>query len=345
MNLFKILSLSLLLLLVSCEKRSAKIQEQNDQRTNDFTISFGSCNNQYISNQMWDPILLNKPDLFLWLGDIIYCDTYDMQVMKNSYQKMKNDTNYINFKETVPVLGTWDDHDYGLNDGGAAYSKKDSVQQIFLDFFDADANDQRRKQRGIYFSRAYQIGESWINVIMLDTRYFRSELTQDPEGKKRYIPNTDDKGTMLGEEQWNWLEEVLNNSKANFNVIVSSIQFLSDQHGFETWGNMPNEVRKMKEVLVKTKAKGVIILSGDRHLAEISKVSVEGMAYPLIDFTSSGMTHSYTSYSGEVNPYRVSEVVSQKNFGILRFDLKKNEVSMEIRGEENQLFQSYIQKY
>ena len=312
---------------------------------NDFVISFGSCNNQYIPNQLWGPILLNKPDLFIWAGDIIYCDTYDMNLMKDNYQKMKHDTSYMNFKEKIPVLGTWDDHDYGLNDGGASYSKKDSVQQIFLDFFDADANDQRRKQRGIYFSKTYQIGEASIKVIVLDTRYFRSELTKDPTGKNRYIPNSDSEITMLGAAQWTWLEEVLTNSKSNFNIIVSSIQFLSDQHGFETWGNMPNEVLKMKHLLVKTGAKGVIILSGERHLAEISKVSVSGMTYPLIDFTSSGMTHSYTSYSGEINPYRVSEVIFQKNFGLLRFDLKQNEVNMEIRGEGNQLFDSYIQKY
>lgn len=345
MNSFRILSLSLLILFFSCEKRNAKDPEPNDTVTSNFTISFGSCNNQNIPNQLWDPILLNKPDLFLWGGDIIYSDTYDMKIMKNSYQTMKHDSSYMNFKEKIPVLGTWDDHDYGLNDGGAAYIKKDSVQQIFLDFFDAGTNDPRRKQHGIYFSKAYQIGDKSINIIMLDTRYFRTELTIDPKGKKKYIPNSDNEGTILGAEQWTWLEEVLTNSKANFNVIVSSIQFLSDQHGFETWGNMPNQVLKMKEILAKTKAKGVIILSGDRHLAEISKVNVQGMTYPLIDFTSSGMTHSYVSYSGEVNPYRVSEVVVQKNFGILRFDLKKNEVNMEIRGEGNQLFESYHQKY
>lgn len=345
MNSLRILSLSILLLLISCDKKNTKNPEPNDPVANDFTISFGSCNNQNVSNPMWDPILLNQPDLFLWGGDIIYCDTYDMQVMRNCYQAMKKDSSYLNFKEKIPVLGTWDDHDYGQNDGGATYSKKDSVQQIFLDFFDAGTNDPRRKQQGIYFSKAYQIGDKRINVIILDTRYFRSELTKDPAEQKRYIPNKHNEGTILGAAQWAWLEEVLSNSKANFNIIVSSIQFLSDQHGFETWGNMPNEVHKMKEILAKTRAKGVIILSGDRHLAEISKVDVQGMAYPLVDFTSSGMTHSYSSYSGEANPYRITKVVPKKNFGILRFDLKNNEVNMEIRGEGNELFESYTQKY
>ena len=75
---------------------------------------------------------------------------------------------------------------------------------------------------------------------------------------------------MLGESQWQWLEKELTDSKAQFNVIMSSIQFLSYEHGFESWGTMPQEVKKMEEILSKSKAKGIIFLSGDRHIAEIS---------------------------------------------------------------------------
>ncbi len=294
---------------------------------------------------MWDPILSNEPQVFIWGSDIIYSDTYDMSIMSNAYQKMKNDSAYMNLKENLSVLGVWDEHAYGLNDGGANYSQKDSVQQIFLDFFDVDSLDNRRKQKGIYNSKLFKIDDYSINIILLDTRYFRSELTKDPEGKKRYIPNNNSESTMLGTEQWNWLENELTSSKANFNIIMSSIQFLSYEHGFESWGNMPNEINKMEEILAGSNAKGIILLSGDRHIAEISKANVPGMTYPLIDFTSSGMTHSYDTFKGESNPYRVSEVVSKKNFGILRIDLTNNLVKMEIRGENNALFQSYIQKY
>ena len=334
-----------ILFLTACEQKKTNAPAQLKTDLNEFVISFASCSNQHIPNMMWGPIIANDPDVFIWGGDIIYSDTYDMKVMKDSYQKMKNDTAYSSFRKSVPVLGTWDDHDYGINDGGAEYTKKDSVQQLFLDFFDVDKNDPRRQQQGVYDAKLYQIGDRSINIIILDTRYFRSELTKDPEGKKRYIPSNNKNATMLGEAQWTWLETTLSDSKADFNVIMSSIQFLSYQHGFEAWGNMPDEVSKMKELLVKTKAKNVIFLSGDRHIAEISKTEVKDLTYPLIDFTSSGMTHSYDSFTEEDNMYRTSEVISDKNFGILRFDFNKKVVKMEIRGEGNQLFQSYSQKY
>jgi alkaline phosphatase D len=296
-------------------------------------------------NKLWEPILKHQPDIFIWGGDIVYSDTEDMKLMKQNYELMKADSGYSSFREKIEVMGTWDDHDYGLNDGGASYIKKDSVQQIFLDFFDVPAHDPRRARKGIYTSKTFDVNGSSIKIIILDTRYFRSDLTVDPSGQRRYIPVENPGDTMLGTAQWKWLEEELMTSSSQFNIIVSSIQFLSSEHGFETWGNMPLEVEKMKDIIVKSKAKGVIFLSGDRHLAEISKLEVEGLDYPLIDFTSSGMTHSYSTYSGEPNSLRISDVIADKNFGLLYVDVNNNTVTMEIRGEDDQLFQRIIQKY
>ena len=344
MKLHYILFLIFFTIILSCERDKTKT-ENKKQILEKYTIAFGSCNNQFTPNTMWQEILKNKPDIFIWGGDIIYCDTYDMEFMKKNYKHQKNDSTYMDFINHVETIGTWDDHDYGINDGGAEYSKKDSVQQIFLDFFDIDQNDPRRSQQGVYFSKKIKINKHVINLLILDTRYFRSSLTKDPTGTKRYIPNKDGEGTFLGDKQWNWLEKEMNNSEADFNIIISSVQFLSYKHGFESWGNMPHEVDKLKELIANSKAKGVIILSGDRHIAEISIDTVPNIPYPLIDITSSGLTHSYTSFSGEENPYRIGDVVSEKNFGVLKFDFKSNTVTMEIRGENNKLYETYFQKY
>jgi len=249
---------------------------------------------------------------------------------EKNYAIQKADTAYQTFLKKVPVIGTWDDHDFGINDGGSGNLKKDSVQQLFLDFLDVSKNDIRRHRKGVYFSKNYNIGKHLIKVIVLDTRYFRTKLTKDPTGVKRYIPNRYGQGTMLGKAQWKWLKQELDSSKADFNVIESSIQVLSYQHGFETWGNMLSEVDKLEKIIADSKAKGVIILSGDRHIAEISQKKLPNMTYPLIDITSSGLTHSYTSYSGEPNKYRISEVVPKKNFGLLKFNFKDNKVTFEI---------------
>lgn len=325
------------LIISSCNKIAEK--------ENSFTIAFGSCNNQVLENKLWPDIKKNNPDVWIWGGDIIYSDTEDMNFMELNYNKQKSDTAYFNFIKNVDVLATWDDHDYGLNDGGIEYAQKATSQKLFLDFLNVPINDIRRQQEGIYFAKDYTINNNSIKIILLDTRYFRTQLTEDTLTSKRYQPNVYGEGSILGEKQWKWLENELENSEATFNIIVSSIQFLSAEHGFESWGNMPHEVDKFENLLVSTKAKNIIILSGDRHISEISKKEIEGLNYPLIDFTSSGMTHSYTSFKNEPNKFRIVDVVSEKNFGILRFDFNSNSVKMEIKGENNVLFHTFEQKY
>lgn len=332
-------------LILSCKPSKKEEQGVDSNNQHDFVIAFGSCNNQTLPNPFWTEILENKPNIWIWGGDIIYADTDNMERMKSYYQQVKNDSSYALFNEKVEVLGTWDDHDYGINDGGKEYVKKDSSQQLLLDFLDVPKNDLRRKRKGIYHSKNYNVDSNQIKVIILDTRYFRTPLIKDPSGEKRYIPDSTNLGTILGNEQWRWLRNELNTSDADFNVIMSSIQFLSKEHGFETWGNMPNEVEKLKEVIVKSKAKNIILISGDRHISEISSCKIDGLSYPLIDFTSSGLTHSYTSYTFEPNNYRISKVIHEKSYGVLFFNFKNNVVDMEIKGMENVTLVKHSQQY
>jgi alkaline phosphatase D len=327
-------------LLLSC-KQPLKKNEFN----NDLIISFGSCNNQRIQNELFDDIVKNKPAIFIWGGDIIYSDTDNPLVLANNYQQFKQDSTYQQFLKKVKVVGTWDDHDYGLNDGGFENPIKEEAKHLFLDFFNVPKQDKKREQEGVYSSTIVKKDSNFVKVILLDTRYFRTKLTNDSTGEKRYIPNKYGEGNMLGDTQWNWLENELSNSTANYNIIVSSIQFLSKEHGFEAWGNMPHEIDRLQKLILKSKAKNVIILSGDRHIAEISKTNIGKFKYPLIDFTSSGLTHAYTSFSGEKNPFRISNVIHQINFGILKFDFKANQVLFEIRGKDNILLEHFKQQY
>jgi len=334
--------LILLLIITSCQKKEAKKEIKKSKFKVDLVLSFGSCNNQNIENKLFKEILKNKPEAFIWGGDIIYSDTDKPQVLATNFKKFKEDSTYKNFAKKTKILGTWDDHDYGINDGGYENPIKQEAQHILLDFLDVPKNDKRREQEGVYYSETIKKDNNTIKIILLDTRYFRTELTKDPTGKKRYIPTT--KGTMLGKTQWQWLEKELETSTAEFNIIVSSIQFLSNKHGFETWGNMPNEVEKLKNIILKTKAKNTIILSGDRHIAEISKIKI-GNKKPLIDFTSSGLTHAYTGFTEEENPFRINKVVHEINFGLLKFDFKNKKVLFEIRGSENKILETFTQQY
>ncbi len=344
-----ILFFGLSMLFVNCNSSQQKVNEEKESSTKlshtDFSIAFGSCNKQNSENVLWDAVLLNKPEVWIWGGDIIYADTRDMNKLKSEYDKQLNNSGYKKLTRSTKVMGTWDDHDYGLNDGGLEFDKKQESQQLFLDFMGVSKTDERRQREGVYHSESIVNEKGSIKIIVLDTRYFRSALVKDTKSKKRYQPNADKDATVLGDAQWQWLTKELNASKADFNIIVSSIQFLSHEHGFETWGNFPFEVEKLKSTIVKSKAKGVLLLSGDRHISEFSKISLEDVDYPLIDFTSSGLTHSYSSFSGETNQYRIGKVVSEISFGLLKFNFEDNSITMEMRGDKNKKLQELTQHY
>lgn len=331
----------------SVQKTSKKVitQTPNNSMVWDVTIAFGSCNNQRLKNLLWDDVLNHNPKAWIWGGDNVYADTRDMEELRGYYTQQANLPEYKALTKSTKILGTWDDHDYGLNDGGLEFDKKQESQQEFLDFMGVTKNDARRNQEGVYHSETIETAQGSIKIIVLDTRYFRSALLPDTETNKRFKPNLDIEATILGKQQWVWLEEELKTSTANFNLIVSSIQFLSGEHGFETWANFPYEVEKLKSILVSSKAKGIVLLSGDRHISEFSKIELDGINYPIIDFTSSGLTHSYTNYSGEPNKYRVGKVVPKLSYGVLKFNFDERIVSMEMRGDSNKTFQVLTQRY
>jgi len=262
--------------------------------------------------------------------------------MKVMYTEQLANTAYRNFIEDLPVMGTWDDHDYGINDGGAAYAKKQQSQQLFLDFIGTAKDAPARTREGVYASRTFVKAGKTIKIIVLDTRYFRTDLAPSTNPEKRYRKIK--RGTILGETQWEWFKEELA-EPTDFTIIMSSIQLLSAQHGFETWGNLPKEVKRFEKALNKSKAQAVLVLSGDRHISEFSRKNVKGLDYPLIDFTSSGLTHSYTEYDGEPNRYRVGNVVSTRSYGMVNIDLESNRIAMKIIGVGGKILGELQQDY
>ncbi len=299
-------------------------------------ITFGSCAKQDQPQPIWDAIRQGRPELLILLGDNIYGDTMDMEVLRNKYRQFRDQPGFAALRRDCRVAATWDDHDYGQDDGGADYSMRRESQQVFLDFLEVAADDPRRQQEGIYWSKVYGPPGKRVQVILLDTRYFRSPLKQgfvvrEPgEGYRgKYIPNTDPDVTILGERQWKWLEEQLR-VPAELRVIGSSFQVLSDQHGWEMWGNFPRERQRLLTLLRTTAANGVVLISGDRHLAELAALDDRGegsLGYSLFEVTSSSLnqpsgnrTGAGTRFANEINPYRVGLTYFDTNYGNILVD-------------------------
>jgi alkaline phosphatase D len=278
-----------------------------------FRIAFGSCAKQWKPNYMWRAILNCKPDIWIWLGDSVYADTEDMAYLKSQYEIEKRNPEYRELMKTCRIIGTWDDNDYGMRNGDGSYPKKAESEQIYLDFLDEPSDSPRRKQNGVYASYVFGEPGKQTKIILLDLRYNSDEPM--PEGD------------LLGEAQWAWLASELEGTQDELVILGSSIQLLSSEHPYDHWGNYPKARTRMLNLIAGARPKLTVILSGDRHLGEISRSDDSGLAYPLYDITSSGLTHHVDFvyhlrclFSPERNRYRVGTLFYEKNFGIVDVD-------------------------
>ncbi len=307
-------------------------------------IAFGSCADQDKPLPIFDTIAATKPELLLLIGDNIYADLdrgrkVTPEVIQEKYEALAKLPGFQKLKATCPILATWDDHDLGKNDAGAEFPFKDESQKLFLDFFGAAANDPRRTQKGVYSAAIYGPEGKRVQIILLDTRYHRSALKKapyDPVNRVAgYLPNADPDATVLGAEQWKWLEGELK-KPAEVRLLISSIQVIADEHPFEKWGNFPKEREKLYQLIRDTKANGVVILSGDRHLAEVS-LDTKSVGYPLYDVTSSGLNQGAKAWRApEKSTHRVSSMPYGDNFGMILIDWSGDNprLTLQVRDED-----------
>lgn len=303
-------------------------------------IAFGSCVKESQPQPIWAAISATRPDVFIFTGDNVYADTEDVAVMRAKYAKLAADPGFAALRSACPLLATWDDHDYGKNDAGAEYPMKRESQQVMLDFFGEPADSPRRKREGVYDARVFGPAGRRVQIILLDTRYFRSPLTRGPEGRPgdgrlgRYVPNEDPAATMLGAEQWAWLEAQLR-VEAELRIIVSSIQVIAEDHRFEKWGNLPRERERLFNLIRDTRAAGVIFISGDRHLAELSRMRIDA-GYEVYDVTSSALNQKSRGWYNEINRHRHGSNYRDANFGLISIDWEAPDptIDLEIRQED-----------
>ncbi len=289
------------------------------------TILFGSCTKQDQPMPIFETMAAQRPELLIFLGDNIYADTTDMDLMRAKYAKLKANSHFARLVQSCPVLATWDDHDYGLNDAGADYPKREESQRIFVDFWGDPPDSPRRKRPGVYDAHVFGPPGKRVQVILLDTRYFRSPLKKgDKQVGGSWIPSDDPGLTMLGEDQWRWLREQLQ-QPAEVRIIASSIQCVPEAAGQEAWSNLPRERQRLFDLIGQTQANGALIISGDRHWAELS-VQREGVPYPLYDITSSSFNQLHPRGTPTVNKFRaVPTTYHRENFGRISIDWQQDD--------------------
>eukprot|EP00904_Undaria_pinnatifida_P005922 jgi/Undpi1/245/HiC_scaffold_1.g00242.m1 len=292
-------------------------------------MAFGSCNKQYLPQPMWKIVEDLSPDVWLWIGDAVYVDKFSdggVKKMKEAFAKQLANKDYQRFLEKVPrVEGVWDDHDYGVNDAGKELSDHPGRVEAFLDFLGVGPEDPRRGAASLYSSHVFGEAPKQVKVLMMDIRTQRDGYHAFNIAHRKFkfaamigamlrwfsssfCLGSGYDGSVVGEEQWEWLEEQLTDSEASVHVLVSTLQVkcyilgggggggrgegegggdgaglagmagrggggggvLTSNPLVESWGHFPRSRKRLLDLLQRTDPAGLVILSGDVHHAELA---------------------------------------------------------------------------
>jgi len=266
--------------------------------------------------------IINKinSDVFIYLGDNIYGDDgveiiswfpkhwiwyrnilYNKLSCRHSFQKFVSRTNY--------VLSMWDDHDYGADNEGKDNPIQSESQAKFLDFWRIPKYSERRRDVGIYGSYRFNASGSSVLIILPDVRSF-SDFPQTENAK------------LLGESQWNWLEDTIRSKKSDIIIVATGTQFVDESVTSDAsiWSNFPHEKRRLESLLNPS---NTIFVSGDVHRAGIMKSSSG-----FLDITSSPLSLNGKGPDGtnRIQTSGNNNYMYVDNYGLL--DLKRGVASV-----------------
>ncbi len=309
------------------------------------TILLASCMNEERGLSTLTRMAAHPADLAILMGDNVYGsatpDDPALSDLRSAYWQQAQRPEFRSLVEQVPVIAVWDDHDFGINDGGGeTFAHREVARQMFTRFWNLGAGSPQNHPDGVY--GAYVLGDQpgrRLQVIVLDTRFHRSPLRPTDQrgapGRERYLPDADPARTMLGERQWQWLRDQLM-QPADLRLIVSSVQVVAEGHGWERWGNFPLEQQRLYDLIADTGARGVVFATGDRHYSSLNRTQAgRGPQFPLFDLTASSINMPWSAGQSETLPTMIGSGYTQENFGVLRIDWEDRRLTFEIRDSED----------
>lgn len=302
-------------------------------------ILVGSCHDEELDDPAMTKIAGMEADLFLMIGDNVYGDRDgpryaqndpDLTELRESFSDLGRQPEFVAVRAAHPMMVAWDDHDYGFNDAGREFPFRRFAERIHENFWGLADEPDVGARDGTYYARSFGPDGQRVQIIMLDTRFFRSELTATDEwgakGKERYMPSSDPDQDMLGTAQWTWLAEELQ-KPADIRLIVSSIQVLPQVHGYEAWATMPQERQKLFSQIKQSGAKGVVFVSGDRHTGFLYE-DTSPLDYTAFELTSSSLNKSFNDTSDEYDARQIGDGVAIENIGDIQIDWSSRQLQL-----------------
>lgn len=311
-------------------------------------ILFGSCNSQHYPQVLWPNIRSRNATAFVWAGDAIYADKTNVgldapnffddkrkkafgtpEIIRRLYHAQLAHEEYKQVIREMNIFGTFDDHDYGIDNGDKTFLHKREAAIEYVETFlqlpkDSIMAQRARRGEGVYGVRVFDFSRptgyellsdidagidpevhrhqspSYSNqsvaVFVIDIRSNKTPWIKN--GIRKFFNNYE--GDFLGEVQWKWFQEAISRSQASVNIVVNGLQVHADKYAdpnvAESWSRFPTAQNRLYQLLLQPNVQTPILISGDVHHASLSKKDcMSGTEMrTLFEMTTSGMTHSWS---------------------------------------------------
>jgi alkaline phosphatase D len=212
----------------------------------------------------------------------------------------------------APWIVTWDDHEVANNYAGAIPQHPDrtttaefqrrraAAYQAYYETMPLRRSALPRGPDMLLYRRLNYGRLASFNV--LDTRQYR---TDQPLGDGRKSPTDvllSPSGTMLGEQQRQWLSSGLERSSASWNVLAQQVMMArvdleagaAVMHSMDQWPGYEFERRRVLKHFSEKKIKNPVVLTGDIHRNWANELIAD---FDRLDSQSTGVEFVGTSIS------------------------------------------------
>ena len=285
------------------------------------TAGFVACVND-TSEEVWTEMLNHNLDLLCLAGDTPYVDTGDLTTIRQKHRSFLQTPKLAALTKNISVVGTWDDHDFGLNGGNgvSTASRKVNTRRGFVEYraHDRYGDETTPDNAGIY----HKTDMGAMEIFLLDPRWF-SQTGASPVDASQ--------STCFGSAQWQWLLDSIRNSKAPFKILVQG-QVWQDKKNSETddmftyW----SERDKLFDIIRDEKIPGVVLFGGDIHVSRYL-MHPQRVGYDLHDFV---MSPGHKSVISSLNVYHPSLEWSRETknqFLTMKADTTKDTPELTVR--------------
>jgi alkaline phosphatase D len=171
------------------------------------------------------------------------------------------------------MIAIWDDHEIANNsytegaqnhqpEEGDYQKRKAAARKAYYEWI--PIRESQPHYRNFSFGKL-------VDLVMLDERLAgrvkQVDSISDPDFEN-------EKRSMLGQEQLQWLENELKKSTSTWRIIGNQVPFSDLQlsavfptmpKNFDSWDGYPAEKRKLKNFIVENKINDLIFVTGDMH--------------------------------------------------------------------------------